>query len=314
MNQMNRRQPKISAGPGFGDYLRSARTSRSLSLRALADAAGLSSGSISPIESRRYARPSHALLVSLSAALQVPILCISAVAGYADPDLLDVTLDHVWDILGKFVPATRSVDWWSCNGGQYLATVRAQADISVEAAALHWSELWSPAITAQEWLQLEATGQLPPSWRAAAALSTLSQVPGSWLWGLLVAAAPDAAVEPDVIGLAFVMGRITKKLCVSWKAQTDYLQLIEAFRTSRHTVDNDDNFIPTFRSITQQADWTIPSLKTDTALIPAAAASDLSPDESTLLTHYRMLSSSQKAAIHRIITDLAPNKDAPQGE
>lgn len=284
-------------GPGFGDYLRENRTQRELTIRRLAELAQLPPGTISPIESRQYSRPARPVIRSLSIALEVPVLVPVIAAGYAEKDVMDVMLDHVWDGLSRLTPSLR-YDWWSRIGGQYLSLLRDESHTSVDVAAARWSALWSPPLSSEEWSQMESTGQLPSN---LSPVSFLSRVPGAWLWFFAVAAAGN--YSGDVIGLAFVMGRLSQKTCASWSAENDYRQLIAAFRTARQQYAAEQDLVRAFRAAVQELNWTV--LKPDS---PTKNDQEMTDDESSLLLHYRLLSAGQKAAVLRIVRDLGQQK------
>ena len=300
---------KQHTGPGFGDYLHESRTQRDLTIRGLAELAHLPPGTISPIESRRYARPARPVIHSLSAALEIPILVPVITAGYADRDLVDVMLDHVWDGLARLSPSLR-YDWWARAGGQYLSLLRDQSHTSADIVAARWSGLWSPPVTSEEWSQMESTGQLPSS---LSPLSFLSRVPGSWIWAFVAAVIGNPSpgttyynYNGDIIGLAFVMGRLSQKTCASWGAEKDYQQLITAFRTARKPHVSEPDLVRTFRTAVSEINWTV--AKPDGQTKNDDQVQEMPDDESSLLLHYRLLSAGQKAAVLRIVRDLSAQK------
>ena len=94
-------------GPGFGDWLKIARTERAFTVRGLATSARISAGTLSPIESRRYAKPDGAVIMALASALRVPVLAPAIIAGYMDQDIMDSVLDAPWEWLGRIVSSAR---------------------------------------------------------------------------------------------------------------------------------------------------------------------------------------------------------------
>lgn len=74
-----------SLGGSLGDYLREQRTARRLSLRQLADAAGVSNPYLSQIE-RGLRRPSAEVLQSIAKALRISAETLYVQAGILSPE------------------------------------------------------------------------------------------------------------------------------------------------------------------------------------------------------------------------------------
>jgi len=71
----------------FGSLLKKLREERSMSLRDLEAATGVSNGYLSQIESGKVAPPSPKILQRLSTALQSPYESLMEAAGYLEPAL-----------------------------------------------------------------------------------------------------------------------------------------------------------------------------------------------------------------------------------
>jgi transcriptional regulator with XRE-family HTH domain len=69
----------------LGEYIRHLRTQRAMSLRELAETAGIDSGGLTRVEHGRIPRPRPDTLYALAHALDVPLADLFAQAGYAVP-------------------------------------------------------------------------------------------------------------------------------------------------------------------------------------------------------------------------------------
>lgn len=85
-------------GSPFGDQLREARTIRGLSLKAVAEPAGISVAYLQKLEGGEVRRPSPNILHSLSGVLDVPYSALMELVGYVMPQgdgvLKANTFDH----------------------------------------------------------------------------------------------------------------------------------------------------------------------------------------------------------------------------
>ncbi len=79
----------------LGKLIRSARTAKGLSIRALADALGINFSSISYIESGRIHRPAVQTLRGLSGILEIPITKLYLLAGYSRPEGLPELTEYL---------------------------------------------------------------------------------------------------------------------------------------------------------------------------------------------------------------------------
>ena len=291
----------VRFGPGFGDFLKLARLNKKHTVRGLSTAAGLSGGTISPIESRRYARPSMPVVKSLAAVLDLPVIAAAIVAGYADSDIMETP----W-------PKPRQAEY-SHTGGAYLASLRTNNDFpcTCDTAAKRWTSQWGVPMSTDEWARLEQTGLVPASWQATGMdFEFLSDLPGPWLWGLLASIMPQASLSGiDLMGLAFMLGRIDEKLCQEWSAEPDLFTLDELLNIAhtRHSQSASAVDVATgFRHMLHngQIQWT----KANVVEKLKEALPDRIDDEQSLLTAYRALAADQKAAVRRIVQDLAQKR------
>jgi HTH-type transcriptional regulator, competence development regulator len=86
-------------GNAFGDQLRSVRQVRGLSLKAVAEPAGISTAYLQKLEGGEVRQPSPHVLHRLSEVLNVPYSMLMELAGYIVPDreegvLAASTFDH----------------------------------------------------------------------------------------------------------------------------------------------------------------------------------------------------------------------------
>lgn len=135
-------------------------------------------------------------------------------------------------------------------------------------------------------------------------MSWISQCPGSWLWGLLCSAAQTYDVETDLVGFAFIMGRVGQKKSASWDAKADFLDLDKMFRAARNKSSSpDSDWIQQFHELVREhPDWTVPSLDPEPVEPPHQL--HMSEAEVALLQNFRALSGEQKSAVFWIISDL----------
>jgi transcriptional regulator with XRE-family HTH domain len=73
----------------LGDMLRAARAAHALSLHAVAERAGCSSGYVHKLESDKVRTPSPRVLAGLGDALGLPYRDLMTVAGYDEPAAVD---------------------------------------------------------------------------------------------------------------------------------------------------------------------------------------------------------------------------------
>jgi len=303
----------VRIGPGFGDWLRHTRHAQRLTVRALATAAGLSPGTISPIESRRYAAPALSVLQGLSAALRVPLLAVGIVGGAFDANLSTFVRERFWDDVTIDLRRDVHDTWYARVGGHYLRAVRTHATTSsLAVAAQWWSDTWGLPITPSEWHTLEESGILPESWARHVGLRLLDRLPGSWLWSLLVAAGAHLDDVPhDLIMMTFLMGRLHQRSAEGLGVTADYQALM---RACPHPKDQDDariaHFIEWGRSYRPDSPgWFIPSAyPKPIAPFPSDAqtpSSEWTAREQQLVAAYRLLTPQNQAAIEQIVFALA---------
>lgn len=299
----------VRVGPGFGDWLRSMREECSFTVRGLAQEARLSPGTISPIESRRYASPSLSVLDALSAALHVPVLAAGVVGGAFESDAVDVLRERAWDVAARLHPALAKDDWFARVGGRYVQAVREASRAEVDAAARRWSDAWSIPISAAQWSDLETKGELPANWSQALGRNLLDRLPGCWIWGILRAAgdSPEDGLYADLIMVTFLMGRLRRKRCEELSAGQDYETLAKAVPTL-----NPKDLARWGRSFRTQVAWTIPPsrfAKPSAAADRQAPLGNLTADEQALITRYRALSPTDRSAINHIVSGLLSSNE-----
>ncbi|HEU0087708.1 MAG TPA: helix-turn-helix transcriptional regulator [Pseudonocardiaceae bacterium] len=73
------------ASQQFGKHIRHLRKQRKLSIRGLANKAGIDSGALTRLEHGKVQAPQPHTLTALAAALQVPLADLFAMAGYVIP-------------------------------------------------------------------------------------------------------------------------------------------------------------------------------------------------------------------------------------
>lgn len=203
--------------PSLREWLREQRTSHGLSLRQLATLAGVPFSTLAGAEAGTIRRPKMSTLSNVARALGVPPLAAVLVAGYADRDVADKVIDAAF-----FAPA----HWWASLGGKYLRAVREEQGVADEVAAATWSQRWCE-LQVDQWREMEHTGQCPEGWPAR----HLSELPGAWLWGLLTTVASELDLK-DLVGMAAVMGRVSRRLAVRCGAQSAIDQLATAYRAA----------------------------------------------------------------------------------
>jgi transcriptional regulator with XRE-family HTH domain len=69
----------------FGEYIKRLRTERKLSIRGLADKAGIDSGALTRLEHGKVRTPQPATLKALATTLRVPLADMFAMADYVIP-------------------------------------------------------------------------------------------------------------------------------------------------------------------------------------------------------------------------------------
>jgi len=306
----------VRVGPGFGDWLRHTRHAKRLTVRALATAAGLSPGTISPIESRRYAAPAPSVLQGLSAAFRVPLLAVGIVGGAFDSALLTFARERFWDAVTIGLRRDVRDTWYARTGGHYVRAVRtSSATASLEAAAQWWSDTWGLPISADEWHTLEESGILPESWAHHVGSRMLDRLPGSWLWSLLVAAGENLDDVPhDLIMMTFLMGRLHKQAAEGLGVDADYLALMRACPPPKDRGDaRIARYIEWGRSYRPDPPgWFIPSAHPQ-PIAPFSPDARMPSEEWTAREHqlvmaYRLLTPEDQAAIDHILSALVKHR------
>lgn len=297
----------IRVGPGFGDWLRTVRKEQHFTVRGLASAARLSPGTISPLESRRYAAPSVEVTRGISSALGVPVLAVAVVAAMFEADRLDFFREKFWDAVTAGIGLSVRDTWFAKVGGHYVGSVRESARIEVAQAAQRWSDAWAIPITADEWNIMETRGQLPEHWAHIVGTQMLDRLPGPWLWAILDAASADGTVSRDLILIAFLLGRLRRQTSEVIGAADDY----DAFmRSCPAPADRGDariaRYVSWARAYVPAGGWTIASIRA-MAAAPATVpdeVSELTARERRLIAQYRRLSPDDRSVIDHLLAGL----------
>lgn len=240
-------------------------------------------------------------------ALQVPLLAGFIVANYGHNESAPSSQ------LGQLISRTNSVDLRLA--GSYLAYLRMSYEVSAEQASHLWSETWNLTLSPDEWTSLEQAGIFPESWQTANALpSNLSQIPGSWIWGLIMASTGRGEDYFDIIGLAHLIGRVTETDCIRWQLESDYAHLRDSLSLAIDATNGDvKEMCSVYRHNLMGFQWTTSGQTGKThSDISKSDGLILSHDEGTLLSKYRALSKDQQRIIRQIIEDMSALQDYRQ--
>ena len=281
------RTPMIKKGPSFGDWLRATRTQKNLTMPAIAQKAGISIGTLTPIESRGYARPTPPILAGIASALEYPLLAAMIVGGRFDADVIDRAAESV---SATIAAAPKGSHWWGQLAAAYMSAVRGAHGVSVADAAERWTARWPDAPLS------------PDGWQEVENRLTVS---GIWRWGVLNAIIPDGdgdedKVERDLIGIFFLLGQLPRRACHNLGVDRDYQKLDATFRAAQQVAQfaPDGPFIEKFRELLREIEWTVPEVP-----VPERERERRGDDEEEklLIARYRLLSPEQRTAVNEIL-------------